>query len=795
MWFRKTSPRRQAIREDVAESESLAPAQCSRRVQVILIVAVFFLVACLVQFWPGPIAPYYVGQTAPVTLRSPVSFTLVDEAKTANLREGARAVSPPVLVPEPTGADHVISMLIAFRQDLLDATTVADVPAHIKDALPSLTDSALRQIQNVDPTGYGTVVRTFVPGEFNKVPFISQEDFDALPRHPPPLTSPPSECAIMTVPGSVEENLLIEPISSVHVIGQPATPQQLARLKTLAAKDLGQGMGETIAHYMAAAMNHPTHAFSPKYSQTLAELRATEIPPSGQFVAENAIIIEAGKPITAETLRILDAAQETLQQQVLAGAAPWARWSHWLSALGRILTVLLITMIGAFYVIRINAAAVANGGGGGRSARTLRQGWTICGLLLVALILARALVGHWPQSAYISGIAPTLFAAIILVITYSQRFALVMASLHGLLVAVTLGLGIDFYLALLAGASVYCFGLVEIRTRSKLIEIGAFAGAAIFLTIWALGLTHLIGLVWNPWIVPTAVPVLFEQSLWGAGGGILVATIMWATLSYVERIFNISTATTLLELCDANRPLLRRLQQEAPGTFSHSLTVGIMAEAAGNAIGANGLLCRVGAYYHDVGKLSKPHYFIENQTGGSPNRHEKLSPAMSLLIIVGHVKDGIELAREYGLPSVVHPFIAQHHGTTLVEYFYHAAKKRQEQEAGDSPVVSESEFRYPGPKPQIRETAIVMICDTCESVVRSIEEPTAGRIETAVHDMIRKRLMDGQFDQCDLTLRDLATIEQALIRTLAGIYHGRIAYAAPSETSPPPPFQPVSQSA
>jgi putative nucleotidyltransferase with HDIG domain len=227
--------------------------------------------------------------------------------------------------------------------------------------------------------------------------------------------------------------------------------------------------------------------------------------------------------------------------------------------------------------------------------------------------------------------------------------------------------------------------------------------------------------------------------------------------------------------------LLRRLSQEAPGTFNHSLTVGIMAEAAGNAISANGLLCRVGAYYHDVGKLSKPLYFIENQRSGGPNRHDKLSPAMSLLIIVGHVKDGVELAREYALPWIVHQFIEQHHGTTLVEYFFHAARKKAEEGDGGV-VVSDTEFRYPGPKPQTREAAIVMICDGCESAVRAIDEPTAGRIESAVHGIIMKRLMDGQFNECDLTLRDLSRIEETLTRALAAVHHGRVAYPTAVES-------------
>jgi putative nucleotidyltransferase with HDIG domain len=292
----------------------------------------------------------------------------------------------------------------------------------------------------------------------------------------------------------------------------------------------------------------------------------------------------------------------------------------------------------------------------------------------------------------------------------------------------------------------------------------------------------MVGQVWTP-TETIDMQWVGMESLWGAACGVIVAMVALAVLPPIERTFSMTTAMTLLELCDANKPLLRRLSQEAAGTFNHSLTVGIMAEAAGNAIGANGLLCRVGAYYHDVGKLSKPQYFIENQTAGGPNRHDKLSPAMSLLIIVGHVKDGIELAREYGLPRVVHQFIAQHHGTTLVEYFYHAAKKRAEQ-GEEGVTVSDTEFRYPGPKPQTREAAILMICDGCESSVRAIEEPTAGRIETCVHNMIMKRLMDGQFAECDLTLRDLSMIEESLVRTLAAIHHGRVAYPASPSAGP-----------
>jgi putative nucleotidyltransferase with HDIG domain len=204
-----------------------------------------------------------------------------------------------------------------------------------------------------------------------------------------------------------------------------------------------------------------------------------------------------------------------------------------------------------------------------------------------------------------------------------------------------------------------------------------------------------------------------------------------------------------------------------------------MAEAAADTIGADGLFCRVGAMYHDIGKINKPMYFIENQ-GGGPNRHDKLTPAMSLLIIVGHVKDGIEMAREYALPPTLRHFIESHHGTTLVEYFFHAAKKQTEAESKPGP--SEFEFRYPGPKPQTKEAAIMLLCDCIEGAARALPEPTPVRLEQVVNAMARKRLMDGQFDECNLTLSELHKIEQSIIKTLCAVYHGRIAY--PSAKKP-----------
>ena len=217
------------------------------------------------------------------------------------------------------------------------------------------------------------------------------------------------------------------------------------------------------------------------------------------------------------------------------------------------------------------------------------------------------------------------------------------------------------------------------------------------------------------------------------------------------------------------------MQQRAPGTYSHSLQIATIAEAAADAIGADGLLVYVGGLYHDIGKVNKPDYFIENQSGG-PNRHEKLSPAMSLLVIVGHVKDGLALAKEHGLPRVLHHFIESHHGTTLVEYFYRAAQSRAEALGEIETSVQEFDFRYPGPKPRSREAAILMLCDAAESASRTLQDPSPGRLETLVRKLSRARLEDGQFDECALTFRQLRQVEDSIVKSLVSIHHGRIGY-------------------
>ncbi len=398
-------------------------------------------------------------------------------------------------------------------------------------------------------------------------------------------------------------------------------------------------------------------------------------------------------------------------------------------------------------------------------------------LLISMLICTKVAVLVTGQMFWATGTA--VAAALILTIAYNQRFAMAMILLYCVLASFAAGQVTDLsvLLTMLAGSLPYCFFLRDIRTRMRLLEVSLVAAITVFLMSTAMRYLSSPELPGNLFAAVAA-------SGPNAAVTLLVGVLIQGLLPVLEKVFRIATSMTLLDYSDANQPLLKRLAMEAPGTYSHSLLIGAIAEAAAEAIGRNGLLCRVGAYYHDIGKINKPGYFVENQLG-SISWHKELSPAMSQLIIAGHIKDGMELAEEYGLPAVLRQFIETHHGTTLVEYFYNEAVKQHEQnDFSDSPVPSEGEFRYTGPKPRTKEAAIVMLADAVEGAARTLPEATPNKIGAVVHNMAMRRLQDGQFDECDLSLRELSLIEASMSKTLAAHYHGRIAY--PTSPDMPP---------
>ncbi|MFT9848656.1 HD family phosphohydrolase [Aneurinibacillus sp. REN35] len=262
---------------------------------------------------------------------------------------------------------------------------------------------------------------------------------------------------------------------------------------------------------------------------------------------------------------------------------------------------------------------------------------------------------------------------------------------------------------------------------------------------------------------------LLNEYVFGAISGLLAAVLTIGFLPLFEGMFGILSPMRLIELSNPNQPLLRRMLMETPGTYHHSMMVASLSEAACEAVGADGLLARVGAYYHDVGKMKRPHFFIENQINRD-NPHDTLAPALSKRIILAHVEDGVRMLEENGLPKQIIDFAQQHHGTTLLKYFYYKAEK-----ASDTPI-PEAEYRYPGPKAQTRETAIVGICDSAEAAVRSMSNPTPEKIEQLVRRIIADRLEDGQFNECDLTMQELESVARTICETLQGFFHNRIEY-------------------
>jgi putative nucleotidyltransferase with HDIG domain len=386
--------------------------------------------------------------------------------------------------------------------------------------------------------------------------------------------------------------------------------------------------------------------------------------------------------------------------------------------------------------------------------------FALSGLLFLMLALAKFL--SWSQEWAFLTTGTAITCAMIIAITYNQRYSLNISILYSLLASFVLSGKeiVELYMLMVVGIFAFCFMLQEIRNRWKIIQVSMIASMCVFATSVSIGVIDASGSL-----------EILQKSGTAAISTFFVGVIIQGILPVIEKLFGVVTSMTLMDYSDANQPLLRKIAMEAPGTYSHSLLLGSLAEKAAEAIGANGLLCRVGAYYHDIGKVNKPDYFVENQMGQS-NRHDNITPAMSQLVIVGHVKDGIEIAKEYGLPEEIRQFIETHHGTTVIKYFYEEAKKR----AAEGSVVNEDNFRYPGPRPSTKEAAILMLCDGTEGAVRALSEPTAPRIKTIVHNIAMARLQDGQFDNCEITIQDISRIEEAVVKVLAAHYHNRIKY-------------------
>lgn len=365
----------------------------------------------------------------------------------------------------------------------------------------------------------------------------------------------------------------------------------------------------------------------------------------------------------------------------------------------------------------------------------------VAGIAMLTMILFEDL-----QLVFIMSFLSSLFLGLIINPQWLSNFQLT-----------SLEVSIIFFIGSLAGA----YAVRGSRNRGALIAAGIYVGIIQSVTMILFRhdlLFQLSPVFWKEFIQPTFL------------SGVLCVAVL-SSLKVFEYLFGVITNFSLLELADFNQPLLKRLILEAPGTYHHSLVVSNISEAAADAIGANSLLTRVGAYYHDIGKLVKPDYFTENQIAVA-NKHDDLEPSMSRLVILNHVKEGMELAKQYRLNPIIANFIPEHHGTSLMHYFYQKALT----ENPDVEEIGEENYRYPGPKPQRKETAIVLLADSAEAATRAMEEVTPNRIEETVRKVINNKFIDGQLDESNLTLKEIETIAVSFTRSLNAVYHGRVKY-------------------
>jgi cyclic-di-AMP phosphodiesterase PgpH len=710
--------------------------QRTRAIRLALVVISLLATAAIVH-GSGPPFNYRIGERADREIRVNVKeFRIRNQTKTSNERQTAADQVPPSMVNDPAQilelADRLDDLTVTIAkaprfEELRDTVKAAwklrpEVFAEIKAAVatPAGKDGLHAQIV----AAFRPIARDGVLGA-GTLPLNEESSLTLSIRE---KGEPPSRARTVSRERIIPERMT-KPDGAVfqEFRGAFTTPR------------IGQVLFGLIADKFDGT---PTLSFEAEATAVAREAARAAVADHYDTFTKGEVLVEQGQTIGEEQLILLRLEHDEALKALSFGDR--AR-----RALGILALVIALYILTGYYACRHES----------RFVRDPRKIAMICGLVVMAPAAVRLLSMH----TWNAELVPVAIAAMIVAIAYNPNFALMVTFTISLLTCVALGTDLAHFLVLMGGTAAGALTLTEVRTRTKLIKVGATASITYFLMTWATGL----------WLdQPTEL--VRSDSFWRAGWGLMAGFFLGGSLPFLEGALGIVTGISLLELGDNTHPLLQELVRRAPGTHNHSITVGAIAESAAERIGADALLVRIGAYFHDIGKMLKPHYFVENQVG-TANRHAKLAPAMSTLIIIGHVKDGVDLGRQHHLPEPILDLIEQHHGTTLVEYFYFEANRRNGNNP-DAPSVPESAFRYPGPRPQTREAAILMVADAVESASRTLSEPTPSRLEGLVSDLIDKRLRDGQFDECGLTLREIAEVRDSLIKSLIGIYHGRVKY-------------------
>lgn len=464
--------------------------------------------------------------------------------------------------------------------------------------------------------------------------------------------------------------------------------------------------------------------------------RADVIENSPIIIDEGTLIINQDEKANAETMRLLS------EMNLMGGTSFNIKVFVGLAGL---LLVLLVPVI-MFKMLF-----------SGKKSYTKRHILIIC----VIEIMLFAIVYIIPGTFYL--FMPVFILPMLVSILVDEKLAIITGAVTAVFISFIYKTDITYLAILISTGTMSAYFARRLSSRMRLLSSGLILGVTSSLILFLLTLAHNSN--------PTDIIMDYLALI---AGGLISVILVIGLMPLFESVFNIITPFKLLELSNPNQPLLKKLLLEAPGTYHHSLMVGNLAEEAANEIGANGLLARVGAYYHDVGKMSRPGYFAENQ--GKDNPHNKMKPELSKLVIISHTKEGDEIAKKYKLPHAIRDFINEHHGTTQVKYFYNKAVEQYGAE------VNPDEFRYDGQRPKTKESAVVMLADSVEAIVRAGGDLSRGEVEGIIRKAIKSKLDDGQFDLCDLTLKDFDDISNAFLRVFGGYFHKRIDYPEPKES-------------
>ncbi|WP_446898752.1 HD family phosphohydrolase [Clostridium sp. LBM24168] len=487
-----------------------------------------------------------------------------------------------------------------------------------------------------------------------------------------------------------------------------------------------------LATNIAYTQISPNFFYDKNKTEELKEETAKKVPPV--MVKKDQIIVKEGEPVTKYQIGVL-------KDLGLLNDGSYFKWYIYLS-LGILIGLILFLQWGYLIIY----------------SRDLYDNVSMLAMINIlncmAVLFARVLGLASPF------FIPLAFIPMIFSILVNGRVSLILNTIVCVLISTAVEFNIEVTILAIINTVVGSIILRRLQQRNDILY------ASFYIAVINIVLTSSMGFLLSNNVLDVAKKALFTGA-----ASIISGILVIGFLPLFESTFNIVTTIKLLELSNPNNPLLKRLLIEAPGTYHHSILVGNLAEMATEEVGGNSLLSRVAAYYHDIGKIKRPYFFKENQLGND-NPHDKITPALSALIIISHVKDGVEMAKEYKLPKVIKDVIEQHHGTSLVKYFYVTMKNSSE----DPEEIKKEDFRYPGPIPETKESGIIMLADGVEASVRSINEPNKENIENMVNSIIRDRLEEGQLDNCDLTLKDIGKIKTAFLKVLLSIYHRRIEY-------------------